>query len=169
MAFVEAINNKITWGIIWGWVITLPIYGFQVVLFLFIFLCLLQLVDTITGYISARKLKIITSKIGTDWLIKKSLIFLLLTILLIWVWGLKSTWLVTSDILWIIPIVFISWFCYMECISILENVSVIFWESRQWKLFKILANLSNYLFNASIDKVKEVTEKKINDKFNNNK
>ena len=169
MAIGEAINNKLTWVLIWGWIITLPIYWLQVVIFLFIFLCLLQLLDTITGYISARKIKIVTSKIWTDGMIKKSLIFLLLIILLIWVWGLKSTWLITSNILGIIPIVFIIWFCYMECVSIFENLSVIFWDSREGKLFKILADLSSYLFNVSLDKLKEITENKIKEKFNTNK
>lgn len=166
MAVNEIINNKIVWTFIWSWVIIFPIFWIELILVLLMFLLILQTIDFLTGYISARQKWFVNSKIWINWMIKKSLIYLIPLVLITWVWVIKYSWLIQNDYIWLIPLVFLCIFCYLELISIFENFAVIFWNSKQWKIFSVLANLSNLLFNISLDKIKENTEKRIKNKFN---
>jgi hypothetical protein len=88
---------------------------------------------------------------------------------------LYLVWIITyyfpsADYLLIIPMMFIIGYIYWEIISIFENYSVIFEWTRDWIWYNLISYLTNKIFNLSIDKLKEVTQKKIDEKFNiNNK
>lgn len=166
MTINQAVQSKITWSIIWGGMIALPVYGIEVIRIFFTFYLILQLFDFATWYLSARKLSLVTSQIWINGAIKKILLVCLLTLVLISVWGLKTTWIIDNDYIWLLPLWLLGVFIFFEIVSIFENLAVTFWDSREWKLFNTLAYLSNLLFNMSIDKLKSMTENKIQDKFN---
>ena len=166
MATWEIIQSKLMWTILWSWIITLPIYGLSTINSMMIIFLFIEWFDVITWYLSARKLQQILSKTWTNWLIRKSLLFCLISLIILAVWSLKTTWIIESDYFWLIPIGFIWIFSYFWVISILENLSIIFWDSNEWKLFKVLNYLCQLLFNLSLDKLKIMTEEKLKNKFN---
>lgn len=169
MAINEAVQSKLMWTILWSWIISLPIYGLSTIKSMLVLFLLIECFDILTWYLSGRKLKQVLSKTWINWLIKKSLIFCLITLVIVAVWSLKTTWIIENDYFWLIPIIFIWIFSYFWIISVLENLSIIFWDSNEWKLFKILNYLCQLLFNLSLDKLKTITEEKLLNKFNSNK
>lgn len=169
MAIENIATNKLAWTIVWVFGASLPIFWYQVVIFAFLSLCVIQLLDFLTWFIAARKQKAITSKIWINGMIKKSLIIILCMVLLFGVSGMKWTGVIENDIVGYVPLWAICIFIFFDIISIFENLTVIFWDSREWKFFKLLSSLTNMIFNLSLDKLKEVSEKKIQDKLNSNK
>lgn len=168
MPIEQIATNKLSWTILAVIWVSFPIFGYKIITFLFIALVALQIFDFLTGYLSARKQKMITSKIGINGAIKKSLITIICMVVIAWSSWLKMSESISSDIIWIIPIVTLWLFIFFEIISIFENLTVIFWSSsREWKLFSILSYLTNLFFNLSVDKLKSVTESKIKEKFDN--
>lgn len=169
MAIENIATNKLAWTIVGVFGASLPIFGYQVVIFAFLSLCVIQLLDFLTWFIAARKQKAITSKIWINWMIKKSLIIILCMVLLFGVSWLKGTGAIENNVIGYVPLWAICIFIFFDIISIFENLTVIFWDSREWKFFKLLSSLTNMIFNLSLDKLKEVSEKKIQDKLNSNK
>jgi hypothetical protein len=162
----EITTNKLAWTIIWLAWLSFPIFWYSLIVFLFFLLFTLQCFDFLTWYISARKTRVVLSKIWIDWMIKKSLVIMLCCIILMWASGLRYTEAITSDFIWLIPILIFSIFIFFEIISIFENLAVIFWNSRESKFFSLFSYLGNMLFNISIDKLKETAENRIKKKFN---
>ena len=166
MATWEIIQSKLMWTILGSWVITLPVYWLEALKSMFIAYLLIEAFDVLTWIVSARKLKQITSKAWINWLIKKWVLLCFLALIIVAVWSLRSTLIITNNYFWLIPIVFVWLFSYFGIISILENLSIIFWDSNEWKLFKVLNYLCQLLFNLSLDKLKIMTEEKLKNKFN---
>lgn len=167
MPIEQIATNKLSWTILTIIWVSFPIFGYKIITFLFIALVALQIFDFLTGYLSARKQKMITSKIGINGAIKKSLITIICMVVIAGSSGLKMSESISSDIIGIIPIITLWLFIFFETISIFENLTVIFWNSREGKLFSILSYLTNLFFNLSVDKLKSVTESKIKEKFDN--
>jgi hypothetical protein len=80
-------------------------------------------------------------------------------------WFIYQVWYFFAKYL---PHMFIIIFTFWEFISSLENLSVIFAWKKEGKIFNLLSFLTKKVFNSSLDKVKEYSEKKINEKFDNN-
>lgn len=169
MAIENIATNKLAWSILWIFWISLPIFWYKVVVLAFISLVVIQFFDFLTWFLAARKQKAVTSKIWINWMIKKTLIVLLCMVLLFWASGLKASWVINNDIVGYIPLIAFCIFIFFDIISIFENLTVIFWDSREWKFFKLLSSLTNMIFNLSLDKLKEISEQKIQDKLNSNK
>lgn len=166
MAINELIHNKISWTFLWLWLIAFPIFWIELLWILTIMFSLLQTIDFLTGYIASRRYWMINSRIWFDWMIRKSLIYIILLVLISWVGILKYSGVVENNYIWLIPIWFLCVFSYLEIVSIFENFSVIFGNSKEWVIFKFLSNITNLLFKVSLDKLKENTEKRIQEKFN---
>lgn len=163
----QAVHNPLTWTIIGGWVISFPIFWLKVISMLLWIYLFLELFDFLTWFLSARKKWIVSSKIWSEWIIKKVLKISLILLMIFVISWLKFVWLVHNDIFWLVPIFFLWIFIFIEIISIFENLSVIFWDSKEGQIFKFLSMLSNKIFNISFEKLKEKTEEKIENKFNN--
>ncbi len=162
----EVTTNKLAWTIIWVAGLSFPIFWYNLIVFLFFTLFVLQCFDFLTGFLSARKSQMVMSKIWIDGMIKKTLVIMLCSIVLLFSSWLRHTEAITSDIIGIIPIIIFWIFIFFEVISIFENLAVIFKGSRESKLFTLFSYLWNMIFNISIEKLQETAEKRIKNKFN---
>lgn len=136
--------NKITILSILYW-ITLPIYWYNIFVFLIIIHILLELLDFITWYLSARKVWVVSSSIGVNWFIKKILKFSVILLVVVIICWAYQVWIFTSAAILLIPHFFIGVFIFLELISLTENLSIIYWvDSREVKIFWL--NLEHFYF-----------------------
>ena len=167
MPVVETAAQKMIWTIlvVWYW-ITLPIFWIEFLWFLFVLYFIFISLDYLTWYTAARRVSKVYSKIEREWLMMKLQILMLIWVSIIVVWWLNYSLWIASIFIWLVTHFFIWYFILAEFKSILENYVVIFKWTKHEKFFKLLDYLVTKLFNTSLDKLKEVSERKIEEKFN---
>lgn len=178
MPIAEIAWSKLSWSVfIVSW-ITIPLYWVEVlILSLLTYLAIIWL-DILTWFLAGRKKQKVRSCTFIEWLIKKMINFLMIWLFVMFsIWLNKvmghsfiiNIWSLEIDLIiliWLIPHFFLVLLWLWEFISLLENLSVIYWDKKEWKIYNTLRFLIRKLFNSSIDKIKEYSEKKIDDKFN---
>lgn len=156
-------------SVVWTSIFTIKIWSADFLFALIFVYITAAVLDFLTWTLASRKRKLILSSTNTNGLTKKALNLILVFFLLYLVW-IITYYFPSADYLLIIPMMFIIGYIYWEIISIFENYSVIFEWTRDWIWYNLISYLTNKIFNLSIDKLKEVTQKKIDEKFNiNNK
>lgn len=141
---------------------------------LLIFLVCFYIIQIIFDYIlwvtSARQKQQLSSKVNISWTFMKWLILLFIltiTIFIFWISLILSLDWNTYLMFTLIPSIFMTLFCLWEFTSMIENLSVIFTNKKSWAIFKVLNYISEKIFNLTLDKLKEKTEQKIENKINN--
>lgn len=163
----DTIQQKVFWSTIsiWYW-ISFPILWFNFLWFEFILYFIFILIDRNTWISAAKKKQKVYSKIEREWLEKKMQLMILLgTFIIITSWLNQTLW-ITSYFIWLIPHFFWWYLILAEFKSIIENYSVIFEWTKHEKFFNILNYLTKKIFNLSLEKLKEISERKIDEKFN---
>lgn len=154
-------------SVVWTSIFTIKIWSADL-LFAFIFIyATAACLDYITWLLASRKRKIILSSTNTNGITKKWLNLILVFFLLYLVWVI-TYYFPIAEYLLIIPMAFVIGYIYWEIISIFENYSIIFEWTRDWMWYKLISYLTSKIFNLSIDKLRDVTEKKIDEKFKTN-
>lgn len=154
-------------SVVWTSIFTIKIWSVDFLFALIFVYMIAAMLDYTTWVLSSRKRKIILSSTNTNGLTKKALNLILVFFLLYLVW-VVTYYFPIAEYLLIVPMAFLIWYIYWEIISIFENYSVIFEWTRDWVWYNLISYLTSKIFNLSIDKLKEITEKKIDEKFKTN-
>lgn len=158
------------------WTVWLHIWWMELLTLSFILYIIQVSIDAITWFRAARKQKKVLSWISIQWVIDKFTIFLFWG-LLIWISSIvySIVWEYKIEIIWyyiklsyvilFIPHLFGVLINFGEFISIVENMSIIFKDKKEWTIFKCLEFISKKIFNTSLEVLTSIVEKKIDKKF----
>lgn len=151
-------------SVVWTSIFTIKIWSADLLFALIFIYVTAACLDYITWLLASRKRKIILSSTNTNGITKKWLNLILVFFLLYLVWVI-TYYFPIAEYLLILPMMFVIGYIYWEIISIFENYSIIFEWTRDWMWYKLISYLTSKIFNLSIDKLRDITEKKIDEKF----
>ena len=158
------------------WTIWLNIWWIELLILSFSLYIIQFSIDAITWYRAARKQKKVLSWISIQWLMDKFTIFLFWWLLICisstiysiaWDYRIELFWyyIKIAYIILFFPHIFWILINFWEFISIVENMSIIFKDKKEWIVFNFLSYLSNKVFNTSLDVLTKMVENKIDKKF----
>lgn len=151
-------------SVVWTSIFTIKIWSADLLFALIFIYTTAACLDYVTWLLASRKRKIILSSTNTNGITKKWLNLILVFFLLYLVWVI-TYYFPIAEYLLILPMMFVIGYIYWEIISIFENYSIIFEWTRDWMWYKLISYLTSKIFNLSIDKLRDITEKKIDEKF----
>jgi len=154
-----------------GGLIGLKIIGPSFVIMFFFLYVSLMLVDMFMGYYIARKEKRVNSLSMIDWMIRKSIIVIIVWLISILFWHVAYIFKENDFVLYtgLIPMIILFWFILAEVVSILENYLKLDWNKKEEKVVKVLLSILWIWFHKWLDFMEDKGKTIINDLFDKKK